>query len=930
MDLFPKKRPFRRLYRISMGSALIISLPIFIMAGWLIVDSYLEYRRFATIACRGRAPSFNLDIMHLYLRNAINGAYLRAISPEMPNDDVLPTLQLAIDRESLARLNSDLPKSGKSEYYRAYVKYKDSSYTVKARYMGVNHWHWLYTQKSWRIKTKKSKLIEETRKINVKNPRSVLTYNESIAQDLAREIGLIAPRVYPLKFIQNNVYMGVYLFCDKIDESIIRLFGRMPGSVYDGDNARPDPATGVSLLWKQEKWWTKSASRNADQKKNREDIRALIAGVNEPDMRKFYLFVKKHLNNDAYAAFLALDNVTACMHHDFHHNHKFYFDPSRGKFEPISWDVDYWHLTNPSFDAAGNPLLNKWKRIPELDLLRKRKLYKLMTSGAFSPKRILAKVDELDKKVRPALHADVYRDRKYPMTRSVLKFDRFLCAPFDIRQYDEHVRVFKKQIYDRAAFLRDHLGRSEMIHDLSDNGRRRSLRLLTKGASGRRITGVRMFGTAEAATIHRDVNRNLVLDESDVFLGKAVCARGECFIPLEEEALPGYRETPQKSTSVIAFGTYSLTPSPLEYDYLIETRGGEIGRIEIASENIVTGAPRETPRGRVTREASAKTVSLHPWDLPPRPEKASETLGPGEVFISKTTVFPEHVTLKILPGATLRLAENVSIFCHGKVIARGAADNPIRFTALDPNKPWGVFALQGKGADGSVFEHCVWEDGSIAKKDLIDYLGMVSMHDVDNATIRNCRVGRNHLGDDAMHLVYCDGFTIDGCSFTDARSDALDIDISGGRVISSSFQRSGNDGLDLMTSRVEIRGCVFEEAGDKGISIGEKSDASLDGSVITRCKVGVEVKDRSELTYGENLIRESETAINLYKKNWRYNGGGVLYADVVYAVDCGSGLRIDKHSTARYHLLETLDPDPLIRQEAIAGAGSSAPDITNP
>ena len=928
MRLLANTKPLRRLYRVSLGSAFFISLPILILVGWMIGDSYLEYRRFAQIGPRGQTPAFNSSIMHMYLRTALQRAYIRATAPEMPTDGSLPTVEMSIDKENLAALNSNLPRSGKSQFYRAYLKFNGKSYTVKARYMGDNYWHWLYPQKSWRIKTKKSKLIAEARKINIKNPRTIITFNECVAQDLARDIGLIAPRVQPVRLIVNNIYTGVHLFWDVIDESVIRRFGKMPGSVYSGDGARGDPNTGVSLLWKDEKWWTKSASRSADQKEFREDIKVFLDAVNNPDLTSFYDFVNRHVDKEVYASFLSLDNLTACMHHDFHHNNKFYFDPITGKVLPISWDIDLWHLESPAFDATGNPLLNKWKSIPEFDLLRKRRLYELLNSDVFSADGVLKRIDAYDKKIRPSLEADVYRDAKYEAF-SILKLPKPPCVPFSMNTYDKQIRHFKDQVRRRIAMLRGYLSKSDMTCSLTDSAEDEDVRimcLVAHGNVGRQVTGVKLRGNAKSVTVFKDINRNRTVDDSDIVVGQADLSEGECLVPFQEQVLPGYKKVPLDARfNPKTFSRFGLEVSPLAYNYIIKAHGGTIKFAEIESCNIVTGEPEETIYGPTSGESLGETISLHPWDLPLKPEKATMTLGPGVVNVSQTAIYPEHISLTILPGTTIRLAEGVSIFSYGKVTAVGNADNPIRFIADDPEKPWGVFVLQGKGSSGSIFEYCSWEDGSEATRELIYYSGMVSVHDVDNVTIRNCTIGRNHLGDDALHLAYCNNLIVEGCLFMGARADALDIDISEGKLTGNRFSHCGNDALDLMTSNVKVTACVFDTAGDKGISVGEKSTLAVGGCVFKRCHIGVEIKDRSFVSFGENVIRGSSIAVNLYKKNWRYDGGGHIEGDTVYAIDCGEAVKMDKYSGVKIKGVETSAPELDIWRDAVSKAGALAP-----
>lgn len=925
-----KTSPLRKLYRISMVSAFFVSLPALILAGWIVADSYLEYRRFSTIACRGKAPCFNIDIMHLYLKNALKRASIRAVAPGMPSGDRLPLVQMSIDRESLSDLNSDLPESGKSKYNRAYVNYSGKSHTVKARYMGDNHWHWLYPQKSWRVKTKKSKLIEGSRKLNFKNPRSIITFNECVAQDLAKDIGLIAPRVYPVKFVLNNTYQGVYLFWEPIDESVIRRFDKMPGSIYSGDGAAPDPNSGISLLWKEEKWWRKVASRNSEQENDRDDLKGLLHVLNKGDLKDFYLFANKHLDKDAFASFFSLDNVTACMHHDYNHNHKLYFDPISGKILPISWDIDEWHLGSRKFDVATSPLLNKWKLIPEFELLRQKRLFGLIDSGDLSLDKIHRKMDDYDERIRPALEADIYKDYRSWKTMKAFKFVTPPCEPFTMEQYNEKVRLLKEQIGNRISMLRNFLDESKMACSLIDCENDRDakiMKIVVDGNVGRVITGVKLSGSAGSVTMLRDINRNGSIDKEDRIIGKSGRFENDCFIPVHEEVLPGYKKSPLQTGSRFLFGDYELEPSPLVYDYILETRGGTVTSVEIHSENIITRSPMTTdyvPLDNV--EQIGKTASLHPWDLSPEPEKNIVTLGPETVTLHKSTIYGENTLLTIFPGTTIQLAEGASIFCYGKVIANGSPENPIRFVPLDPKKPWGAFCLKGSEASGSIFVNCVWENGSIAKKDLIDYYGMVSVHDVDDLVIRNCTIGHNYFGDDAVRLAYSDNFTVEGCLFLGCRSDALDVDISKGQVVSTRFSHSGNDALDLMTSKVKIRGCLFENAGDKGVSIGEKSEVVLDRSVFENCKIGVEVKDRSVLDFRRNFIRGSAIAINLYRKNWRYGAGGILEADVIYVKDCGKNVKADKHSKAEFTRIDTSNPDLLTLQKVFSSPGISAPN----
>ena len=58
----------------------------------------------------------------------------------------------------------------------------------------------------------------------------------------------------------------------------------------------------------------------------------------------------------------------------------------------------------------------------------------------------------------------------------------------------------------------------------------------------------------------------------------------------------------------------------------------------------------------------------------------------------------------------------------------------------------------------------------------------------------------------------------------------------------------------------------------------------------------MEIKDKSLVNYKTNFIKGSDIAVNLFKKNWRYDGGGILNADVIYQINCDKKLVFDKYS----------------------------------
>ena len=71
-----------------------------------------------------------------------------------------------------------------------------------------------------------------------------------------------------------------------------------------------------------------------------------------------------------------------------------------------------------------------------------------------------------------------------------------------------------------------------------------------------------------------------------------------------------------------------------------------------------------------------------------------------DVDISSDLIIPKGITLEIQSGSKIKFDKNTSLISYGKIIAKGKNGDPITFTAVDPDKPWGVVALVQEDASG--------------------------------------------------------------------------------------------------------------------------------------------------------------------------------------------------------------------------------------
>jgi len=895
-----------RLWRMPIRHALLLALPLQILIVWVAHQGWAEYQRNREFANSPASPPFDVDQWRYFTQKELQRSIHRAFAPTVAGDG-LPVVHLTMDRGDIGSLNSNLPDSGRTKYYPAMLAVDGEEHDVRARYMGDNQWHWLYPQKSWKVNAKSGDPIRDRALFNLKNPPTVATIEDTIANEIAAEIGLISPSVHPIKMFVNGAYAGLYLWWDVADESLLRRCRRMPGSIYTGDGAPPGK-DGVATLFRDQTRWTKDAGRNAEQAEDRTDVEALLRTINDAGADEFYAFARRHFDLDKFAKFTALDRLLGGQHHDYTHNHKIYFDPYKGRFEPIEWDFAFWVLQHrlPGIDQALNPLLLRLREHPEFELAIQRALFDLMQR--LPPPAMLARIDANVAKLRAALAADGYRDWRDNVAAGRLRLVAVPSVHFTDQEFVRTVEWLKAGYTRRFQWLGQRLADSALRAMTGPPAEGTAALLLEcSGLAGQRVHRLAVRTTGPSVAIHRDLDRDGVADAGEPQIATAATANGEAVLTVDELLLPGFDQVDHDWQWKMNYGTTALVPAPLRYGYLVRPESGRIESITVYATNAVTGA--DVAVASVADFASRDAgYSRHPWDRPPEPAARTLELGPGDVVIAESLELGPEVTLVIRPGTTLRLGPAVSIECLGKVLAEGEAAAPIRFQPAVADQPWGVFALHGMGTRGSRFKHCEWRDGSAAKLRMVLRTGMVSIIDTQDLVMDRCFIGRNFLGDDALHWGYVQHAEIRDCEFRGARMDAFDVDISQDvRIVRCDFFDSGNDSIDLMTSFAEVADCSFRNAGDKGISVGEDSRLRLFRSRFDGCAKGLEIKDRSVAEVdGETRLRNCRIGINLYRKNGRYALGGTIIAEHLWISGSEQAITADRRSTVKVGELHTV------------------------
>lgn len=805
----------------------------------------------------------NYDIFEFLFFNEISKSWYELISSNVQKDSEsnLKSFHISIKKEFLEALNQDLPNSGKSQYYKALLKISDlpEILKIKLRYRGEGNYHWLYTQKSLRIKLSNDDVYNMEKKFNLINPPYIYNFRDVANYKIAKELGLIAPDYYPVRVFINNKYMGVYMYVSQVDESLLRKNKLMPGSIYYGDSGNhPINFSGATSLWYNPNYWIKKSSRNKEQKLLRNDIDLFISGALESNTTKFYNFFNNILNKEKFINYIALDRITGTPHHDFNHNHKIYVDPYKGKIEPIEWDLREWN-DSPAKDNSNYPLLEKIKLDPRLDYMIDKKVYELYSNN------IVNRIINIYKKSVEVAKKDLLSD-KYKDTAVYIK-DLFksnnaiwFSIPYSYNDLEQTmIKDFKILKNRKEQYIKN------IIDDIS----------LSYSYERLEKKQYKVIFTINGNTPAILDFQNL-LEKDKLFVKKLFKSKMNNISPLEI-IYPG-RKLIESNYRVLSLSNKKVVNTAKVYEFIID--GIDESNIKstilsIKAKNAINNKPLKLKESlNLSNEKNNLNNLLFTFS------KKKTIVLKDKINIHKDIEFFEEVIIQ--PNTIFIMDANTSIYFYGKVTAIGTKEKPIKFIAKDPKKPWGLIAIQGKNTTGSRFEYCKFENGSLDTHNLIHYTSPFNIHDMDWFEVRHCKIGKNFVGDDSMHIAYSKGI-VDSCEFHNARSDGLDVDISDVNITNNIFYKSGNDGLDIMTTKMNASNNVFIDTGDKGISVGEWSDANITDGIFIRTVIGVEIKDKSKVNANNLIFIDStEKAINLYNKNKRYDTGGFLEADTIY------------------------------------------------
>ena len=249
----------------------------------------------------------------------------------------------------------------------------------------------------------------------------------------------------------------------------------------------------------------------------------------------------------------------------------------------------------------------------------------------------------------------------------------------------------------------------------------------------------------------------------------------------------------------------------------------------------------------------------------------------GIYNIKTNIIIADGFKLNIASGTTLLLGEGVSFLSRGSVSMQGTNDLPIKIARLNADKPFGTFAIMGNGVNNSTvnINHLIVDGGSQALVNGISFTGQMSIHQAD-VTIDNS-IFMNSLSDDGINIKYSK-VNIKHSKFINNFGDQIDLDFCDAVVTNNIFlyEKSkilnsvSTDGLDISGTTAKVQHNSFKNFSDKGISIGEKSTVLINNNNFEKNTLAIAVKDASQAFIGENTFNLNALDLSQYIKKKFY------------------------------------------------------------
>ena len=251
-------------------------------------------------------------------------------------------------------------------------------------------------------------------------------------------------------------------------------------------------------------------------------------------------------------------------------------------------------------------------------------------------------------------------------------------------------------------------------------------------------------------------------------------------------------------------------------------------------------------------------------------------------------------TLTIEPGVTVRFAAGKALAVNGRLIVRGTAESPVRFTGTTLTAGfWGYIKFEADSTDATYDDNVVYTGGSILQHAIVEYAGSVSSNPgaivatqsspyLDHVTVRYSAQAGIYISEGSSHISYA--------TIHDSTKSGISFTGNDGSVTNSTVTKNGATGIYLVGNNAQLSNNIVTENGNIGVNASGASILIKGNKVEKSGSYGIYIDGQSSSTKAvveNNVIRSNKSnGIHCSYTNLRYNEiyrnssyGAYLYRD---------------------------------------------------
>jgi hypothetical protein len=239
----------------------------------------------------------------------------------------------------------------------------------------------------------------------------------------------------------------------------------------------------------------------------------------------------------------------------------------------------------------------------------------------------------------------------------------------------------------------------------------------------------------------------------------------------------------------------------------------------------------------------------------------------GEYYLTKNLIIknnyylPKNKKLNIKEGIKIIFKEDVSLISEGSIFFNGTKEKPIIIYGEDKN---GSFVLLNNDYS---FNNVIFKNLSFPKnKNKILYGGINIIN--SNVAIIDTEIA-NSNSEDAINIISSHSY-IKNLSMNNISADAIDIDFGDLVFENITCKNILNDCLDISGAHIQGKYLEAINVMDKGLSFGENSVGIISNVNFIKNKLGIAVKDGSELSLSKYILKKNKYDIAVFNKKEEY------------------------------------------------------------